>query len=144
MKYWLIPFLVCAGAAQANAEQAGNFGGGLFILTPGFIGTNISNKFVSATAGVQGQQNNNLNVQQNSLANFVGVQQVSSGNAPTNNANIGQSGQANYVGLGQASLGKPGSTQVNNAAIGQAGPQDHVSLNQTIPTSLPLPSMGAP
>ncbi len=121
MKYWLIPVLFCTGVAQAHAGQAGgSFAGGLFVLTPGFIGTNISSKPVSATAGVQGQQNNNLDVQQkNSLVDFVGVQQVS--------------------------LGKAGSSQSNTANVGQyGGAAQYVGLGQHIQSLPPLPSVGAP
>ncbi len=140
MKYWLIPFLICAGATQANAQQAGGTGG-LLVLTPHFIGTNFSSKPVSVTAGVGAGQNNNLDVQQNSLANAVAVQQIATGkgNNLSNNADIQQSGKANYVGLGQQNLGKPGSTQTNTAGIGQFGPQSDTVLSQNIGSVPPLP-----
>lgn len=120
MKYWLIPILFCAGVAQAHAGQAGgSFAGGLVVFTPSFIGTNISSKPLSATAGVQLQQNNNLNVQQNSLVDFVGVQQVS--------------------------LGKAGSSQSNTATVGQyGGPAQYVGLGQHIESLPPMPSIGGP
>ncbi len=147
MKYWLIPLLVCAGAAQANAQQAGGIGGagGLFVLTPNFIGTNFHSKPVSVTAGAGVGPNNNLDVQQNSLVNAVGVQQIATGkgNNLSNNANVVQSGQANYVGLGQQNLGKPGSTQTNSAGVGQFGPQSTTVLSQNIGSLPSLPS-GAP
>ncbi len=113
MKYWLIPVLICAGAAQAHAQAPLGLGG-----APGLIGVNIHNPLVSATAGVEFGPHNNLDVQQNSLANFVGVQQVA--------------------------IGKPGSSLSNNASIGQSGAQNYTGLGQHIQTLPVMPGLGAP
>ncbi len=99
MKYWLIPVLLCAGAAQAHADSFLGLG-----TSPGLIGVNISNPLVSATAGVQLGQHNTLNTQQHSLVNFVGVQQIAIGKAGSslsNDATVGQFGAQSYTGLGQ-------------------------------------------
>ncbi len=113
MKYWLIPVLICAGASQAHADFLG------MGSQPGLIGVNIHNPLVSATAGVQFGPHNNLDVQQHSLANFVGVQQVA--------------------------IGKPGSSLSNNAGVTQVGAQSYTGLGQHIETVPSLPvGLGAP
>lgn len=97
MKYWIVPVLLCAGAAQAQA-------GGFLSLNPNFIGVVIRNPLLSATAGVQLGQNNSVNADQRSVVNFFGVQQVAIGKAGDklgNDAAVGQIGSQNYVGLGQ-------------------------------------------
>jgi hypothetical protein len=115
MKYWLIPVLLCLGGAQAQAQR---FLNGFISVSPSFIGVNINNPLLAATAGVQFGRDNNLDVQQNSLVNFVGVHQVS--------------------------LAKPGSSQSNTAGVTQIGNQSYTGLGQHIETLPVLPSFGAP
>lgn len=98
MRYWLLPVLLCIGGAQA---QAGDF----VSTQPGLLGVSFNNRVVSATAGVQFGKHNNLDVQQRSLVNVVGVQQVSlgkSGGSNSNTANVDQAGPYSYSGVGQA------------------------------------------
>ncbi|WP_363347179.1 hypothetical protein [Methylocystis echinoides] len=111
MKYWLIPLLVCAGAGQAQAQ-------GFISVSPSFIGVNINNPLLGAVAGVQFGQHNDLDVKQNSLTNFVGVQQVS--------------------------IGKAGSSQSNTAGVTQVGNQSYTGLGQHIESLPPLPGLGNP
>ncbi|RTL84344.1 MAG: hypothetical protein EKK29_13920 [Hyphomicrobiales bacterium] len=111
MKYLIIPVLVCAGAAQAHA-------GDFFSLSPSFIGVNIRNPLLSATAGVQLGPNNNVNADQHSAVNFFGVQQVA--------------------------IGKAGSNLSNDATVTQIGNQSYTGLGQHIESLPPLPSFGHP
>lgn len=99
MKYWIIPVLLCASAAQAHADGLLGLG-----TSPGLIGVRINNPLVSATAGVQLGPHNTLDTQQHSVVNFVGVQQVAIGKAGSslsNDATVGQYGPQSYTGLGQ-------------------------------------------
>jgi hypothetical protein len=113
-KFLLIPVLLCAGAAQAQAQALGSF----ISVSPSFIGVNINNPLLSAVAGVQFGQHNDLDVKQNSLTNFVGVQQVS--------------------------IGKAGSSQSNNAGVTQVGNQSYTGLGQHIESLPPMPGLGQP
>jgi hypothetical protein len=111
MRYLIvIAALLYFAAVEAQAE---NFAS----VKPSFVGVNINNPLLSATAGVQFGYNNKLDAQQSSHANFVGVQQVA--------------------------IGKPGSSLSNSATVGQTGNQNYTGLGQHIET-LPLLPLGHP
>ncbi|MEK4034249.1 hypothetical protein WOC76_12700 [Methylocystis sp. IM3] len=132
MRYWLIPVLVCVGAAQAHAGS--------------FIGANINNPIVSVKGGVSVGPSNSDTANQNSFVNAYAVQNLAvGGNSPSNNTNVTQKGFANaYAGQNIAiSNGAPGGNPSNNTTVKQKGVVNYVGLGQHI-QSAPLMPMGGP
>ncbi|WP_363347195.1 hypothetical protein [Methylocystis echinoides] len=87
MKYWLIPILVCIGAAEAQAQ----------VYT-------YSTPFVTVTTGVQAGQNNVISTQQSAPVNIFAVQQLAVGKPNeklSNDATVVQTGPKDFVNLGQ-------------------------------------------
>ncbi len=132
MKYWIIPVLVCAGAAQAHAGS--------------FLGANINNPIVNLKAGVSAGPTNSDSTTQNSLVNGYAVQNLAvGGSSPSNNTTVKQKGLVNaYAGQNIALYnGAPGSTPSNTTTVKQAGPFDYAGVGQHI-QSLPVMPMGGP
>lgn len=132
MRYWIIPVLVCVGAAQAHAGS--------------FIGANISNPIVSVKGGAYLGQQNTDTTTQNSLVNAYAVGSVAGGtNNPSNNTTVKQKGLVNAAASQSIAInnGKPYSNSSNNTTVKQAGPIDYANVGQHI-QSMPAMPMGAP
>ncbi len=131
MKYWIIPVLICAGAAQAHAGS--------------FLGANINNPIVNLKAGVSAGPTNSDTATQNSLVNAYAVQNLAVGSNPSNDTTVKQKGLVNaYAGQSIAiNNGKPGSNSSNTTNLKQAGPIDYANVGQHI-ESLPVMPMSGP
>ncbi len=131
MRYWIIPVLVCAGAAQAHAGS--------------FIGANINNPIVSVKAGAALGQTNSDTTTQNSFINAYAVGSVAAGSNPSNNTTVSQKGAVNAAASQSIALGngKPGSHLSNTTTVKQTGPIDYANVGQDI-QSLSVMPMGTP